>query len=218
MEIRPGRAKSGRIVYPEDTEGRGSPERGGAVRIAFVIYDGMTTLDFLGVYDAVTRLKTMGFQPDLAWEICARNAVVTDGSGLRLLATRVDEPLIGYDLIVVPGGGSARILQDDADFLAWLRTASDTPLKTSVCSGSLLLGAAGFLAGKRATSHRSAQGDLKPYCAEVLDARIVDEGAVVTARGVTSSIDLGLYLVERLAGAEIKERIRAQMDYLGGEG
>ena len=55
---------------------------------------------------------------------------------------------------------------------------------------------------------------MKPYCAQVLDARIVDEGAVVTARGVTSSIDLGLYLVERLAGAEIKERIRAQMDYL----
>ena len=188
------------------------------MRIAFVIYDGMTTLDFLGVYDAVTRLKTMGFQPDPGVGICARNAVVTDGSGLRLLATRVDEPLSGYDLIVVPGGGSARILQDDADFLTWLRTASDTPLKTSVCSGSLLLGAAGFLTGKRATSHRSAQGDLKPYCAEVLDARIVDEGAVVTARGVTSSIDLGLYLVERLAGAEIKERIRAQMDYLGGEG
>ncbi|HEX5416894.1 MAG TPA: DJ-1/PfpI family protein [Chloroflexota bacterium] len=188
------------------------------MKIAFVIYDGMTTLDFLGAYDALTRLKTMGFWPDLEWEICARSAVVTDGSGLRLLATKVDEPLVGYDLLVVPGGGAARTLQDDAAFIAWLRTAADTPRKTSVCSGSLLLGAAGFLVGKRATSHRSAQADLRPYCAEVLDARIVDEGAVVTARGVTSSIDLGLYLVEQLAGAAIKERIRAQMDYQGGQG
>jgi cyclohexyl-isocyanide hydratase len=87
-------------------------------------------------------------------------------------------------------------------------------LKTSVCTGALLLGAAGFLAGKRATTHPNAFEELKPYCATVIAARrIVDEGEVVTARGVTASIDLGLHLVERIAGREARARIAKQMDY-----
>jgi cyclohexyl-isocyanide hydratase len=94
-----------------------------------------------------------------------------------------------------------------------LRTADACKYKVSVCTGALLLGAAGFLTGKTATTHRTAFNDLKPYCASVVDQRIVDEGDVITARGVTSSIDLGLYLCEKLAGHEVKERIRQQMDY-----
>jgi cyclohexyl-isocyanide hydratase len=82
-----------------------------------------------------------------------------------------------------------------------------------VCTGSLLLGAAGFLRGKRATTHPAAFEALRPHCARVVDDRVVDEGDVVTARGVASSIDLGLRLCERLAGAEVRERIALQMDY-----
>jgi transcriptional regulator GlxA family with amidase domain len=185
------------------------------VRTAFVIYDGMTTMDFIGVYDALTRLKTMGFRDDFAWDVCAATPLVTDGTGLQLVPGRVGGSLAEYDRIVVPGGSGARLRVADSSFIAWLQTASGVPQKVSVCSGSLLLGAAGFLRGKRATSHRGAQADLAQYCATVLDERIVDEGDVITARGVTSSIDLGLYLVEQIAGTEMREKIRRQMDYEG---
>jgi cyclohexyl-isocyanide hydratase len=77
----------------------------------------------------------------------------------------------------------------------------------------VLLGAAGFLEGKRATTHRTAFEELRPFCREVIDRRIVDEGDIITARGVTSAIDLGLYLCEKLAGREARERIQKQMDY-----
>src|SRR5712692_10724338 len=173
----------------------------------------MTTLDFLGVYDPLTRLKTMGFLPDFAWEVCARTAVVVDATGLRILPTRVGDSLADYDMVIVPGGGAARTLVDDPEFISWLQTASGCPRKVSVCSGSLLLGAAGFLRDKRATSHRSALADLGRFCSTVLDERIVDAGDVITARGVTSSLDLGLYLVEQLAGRDVAARIRRQMDY-----
>jgi transcriptional regulator GlxA family with amidase domain len=183
------------------------------VRTAFVIYDGMTTLDFIGVYDALTRLKTMGFREDSAWDVCATTEIVVDGTGLQLVPGRVGGSLAEYDRIIVPGGPGSRLRAAEPEFVDWLRTASSCQQKVSVCSGSLLLGAAGFLAGRRATSHRGAQADLAQYCATVLDERIVDEGDVVTARGVTSSIDLGLYLVEQIAGHEVRDKIRRQMDY-----
>jgi transcriptional regulator GlxA family with amidase domain len=185
------------------------------MKIAFIIYDRMTTMDFVGVFDAVTRLKTMNFMPGLRWEICAFTEEVVDGSGLRIMPTGVREPLGGYDLLVVPGGFGSRELAGDAGFISWLRTAEACGLKTSVCTGSILLGAAGFLRGKRATTHRSAFDELRPLCESVVDLRVVDEGDVITARGVTSSIDLGLYLCEKLAGREARERIARQMDYAG---
>jgi cyclohexyl-isocyanide hydratase len=155
----------------------------------------------------------MGFLPDLRWEICARSRTVKDGAGLEFTATKVGEPLHAYDMISVPGGFGSRQLINDVGFIKWLRTAAPCKLKVSVCTGALLLGGAGFLQGKAATTHRSAFDDLRRFCSSVVDRRIVDEGDVITARGVTSSIDLGLYLCEKLAGREVKERIRQQMDY-----
>jgi cyclohexyl-isocyanide hydratase len=82
-----------------------------------------------------------------------------------------------------------------------------------VCTGALLLGAAGFLKGRRATTHPNAYQELEPYCATVVRERVVDEGDVITARGVSSSIDAGLHIVEKLAGADSRTRVAAQMDY-----
>lgn len=79
-----------------------------------------------------------------------------------------------------------------------------------------MLGAARFLAGRRATTHPNALGELSRYCSEVVSRRVVDEGDVVTAGGVTAAIDLGLHLVGRLVGVEGRERVRAQMDYHAG--
>lgn len=183
------------------------------MKVAFIIYDGMTALDFVGVYDALTRLRTMGFVPDFEWDVCALGAEVRDGSGLRFVPSRVGNSLAEYDWVIVPGGFGSRALVKDAEFIAWLETAAACKLRASVCTGSVLLGAAGFLEGKRATTHRTAFAELRPYCEQVVDERLVDEGDVITARGVTSAIDLGLYLCEKLAGRDVREHIAAQMDY-----
>lgn len=183
------------------------------MKIGFVIFDGMTALDFVGAFDPLTRLKTMGFIPELTWEINALSQTVQDGTGLVMAADRVAESLSGYDLVLIPGGFATRRLVRDQKFIEWIRTAADAKIKASVCTGSLLWGAAGFLANKKATTHPGAYDLLKPFCATVVDDRVVDEGDIITSRGVTAAIDLGLYLCGRLAGAEAREKIRRQMDY-----
>ena len=183
------------------------------MKTAFVIFDGMTAMDFIGIYDPLTRLKTMNIVPDFQWKVCARSEQVADDKGLRVHADSVGEPLTGYDLLVVPGGMGTRKLQHDGAFIGWLKSAEAAPVKASVCTGALLLGAAGYLRGKRATTHPNALEDLKPYCASVVTDRVVDEGNILTAGGVTSGIDLGLHLVERFAGADARVRVARQMDY-----
>lgn len=185
------------------------------MKIAFVVFNGMTTLDFVGVFDAVTRLKTMHFIEDLSWDICAATETVTDPAGLTIIPTKINKPLSGYDVLIVPGGYATQELINDPLFVEWIRTAADCPLKTSVCTGSVLLGAARFLQGKRATTHQSSFTALEPFCAEVVNEKVVDAGDVITARGVSSAIDLGLYLCEKLAGREVRDRIQKQMDYQG---
>ncbi|MDK2743433.1 MAG: DJ-1/PfpI family protein [Nitrospira sp. BO4] len=183
------------------------------MKTAFIIFDRMTMLDFIGVYDPLTRLKSMGLMPEFTWDICAMSEDVVDDKNLRIEPSVVGRPLSGYDLLVVPGGLGSRELRHDRAFVEWIRTSEPVKLKASVCTGSLLLGAAGFLKDKRATTHPKAFTELREYCAQVVNDRVVDEGNVVTARGVTSGIDLGLYLVERFAGVEVRTRITTQMDY-----
>lgn len=183
------------------------------MKIAFVVFNGLTTLDFIGIYDPLTRLKTMGFMPDLEWDICAYTDIVKDDRGLIMVPTAIQEPLQSYDVLVVPGGYGTRTLIHDKNFIEWIQTAEPCKLKISVCTGALLLGAAGFLKGKRATTHPSALQELTPFCQRVLENRIVDEGNIITAGGVSSGIDEGLYVVERMVGAEARSKIAKQMDY-----
>ena len=183
------------------------------MKAAFIVFDGMTALDFIGFYDPITRLKSMKIIENFAWNVCAQSAEVTDDRGLKFKADTVGGTLEGYDLIVVPGGFGTRKLQHDDTFMRWIKTAANVPLKISVCTGALILGAAGFLKGRRATTHPSAYQELEPYCATVVKERVVDEDCIITARGVSSSLDMGLHVVERLAGAEARARVAAQMDY-----
>ncbi|GAA5049078.1 DJ-1/PfpI family protein [Haladaptatus pallidirubidus] len=179
--------------------------------IAFVAYDGMTALDFVGIYDPLTRLDTMGFRDDMTWDVCARSERVTANAGLEIVPDVVDESLSNYDMLVVPGGFVARELAEDDEFMPWLATA-DAEWTASVCTGSLLLGSAGFLDGKRATTHPGAYERLAEYC-DVVEERIVVDRRVATAGGVTSGIDLGLWLCSELEDEETREAIKNQMDY-----
>ena len=117
------------------------------------------------------------------------------------------------DTIVVPARGHGD-LEAAPELLDALRAANRRGARImSVCTGALLLGAAGFLTGQPATTHPNSLRELEPYCGEVRSERVVDAGGVVTAGGVTAAIDLGLHLVRRLAGAEACRRVARQMDY-----
>jgi transcriptional regulator GlxA family with amidase domain len=183
-------------------------------RIAFLVFPRLTFLDFVGVYDALRRIATMSVDPGVTHRIIGTECRIVDETGLVVKPDAVYEDLAPFDLLCVPGGLGTRTLMNDARLLDYLRTwGSERPL-ASVCTGALLLGRAGFLRDKRATTHHRAWELLRPLCREVVtDRRIVDEGQVVTAGGVASALDLGLYLVERFWGAEARQKIAAQMEY-----
>jgi cyclohexyl-isocyanide hydratase len=183
------------------------------MRTAFVIYDGMTALDFIGVYDPLSRLKSMDFMSDFNWDICSFTKEVSDLNGLQLIPDSVRRSLSNYELVVVPGGFSTRKLQKDKKFIDWLQSAKSSKRIASVCTGSLLLGAAGFLKDEIATTHPTAYIQLEQYCKSVSKKRICDQGHIITAGGVTSSINLGLYLVEKISNTTTKQKIIEQMDY-----
>ncbi|OPG98706.1 thiamine biosynthesis protein ThiJ [Chryseobacterium mucoviscidosis] len=183
------------------------------MKIAFVLFDGLTFLDFAGFYDVINRLNFFEQTKGTTWETCAMTDQVTDESGLTLKVDRVKPDLAGYDLVFVPGGMGTRKLRFDEAFVGWLRQAENVPLKVSVCTGSLLMGAAGFLTGKKATTHPNVYDLLQPYVAEVIQTRIVKDGNVITAGGVATSIDLGIYVVGLLAGQEAAANVKLQIDY-----
>ncbi|NAS13561.1 DJ-1/PfpI family protein [Poritiphilus flavus] len=183
------------------------------MKIAYILFNGITLLDFIGFYDPIKNIKTKGFLEDLEWDLCAMEKTIKDSFGLEITVDKIKPDLSGYDMVFVPGGWGTRPLQTDEDFLEWLRTASDASYLVSVCTGSLLLGAAGFLKDRVATTNFKEYKTLEPYCGRVAKARIVEAGRIITAGAVASSLDLGLYISDKLIGAEKTEEIRIGMDY-----
>ena len=185
------------------------------MKLAYIIFDGITWLDFIGIYDPISRLKSMQFINDLSWEVCALRSSAKDNFGLEIMPTKIGESLAAYDAVIIPGGHGTRLLQFDNEFLSWIKTAEHVKYKMSICTGSLILGAAGFLKGKSATTHFSEYETLQSYCRTVVKQRIVEDGDVITAGAVSSSIDLGLFLCEKWAGKDAALEIRKRMDYHG---
>ena len=185
------------------------------MKIAYIIFNGITWLDLVGVYEPVTKLRSGKYVPELDWDICSFTETAEDLFGLCVKPTKIREPLTAYDAIIVPGGIGTRNLQFDAAFLDWIKTAEPSQYKISICTGSLILGAAGFLKGKKATTNFQEYDALKPYCREVVKDRIVNDSNTITAGAVTASIDLGLYLCKLWASPEAAEDIRRRIDYHG---
>jgi cyclohexyl-isocyanide hydratase len=183
-------------------------------RIAFLAFPGLTLLDLVGASDALRRIAPMGIDPGVTCRIIGTKQVIEDDTGTTLVPDGVYEDLKQFDLLYVPGGQGTRLLMRDERFLEYLKAWPASRPLASVCTGALLLGAAGHLKGKRATTHHLALDLLEPLCKEaVREQRIVAEGQVVTAGGVASSLDLGLYLVEWLWGEEARTRIATVMEY-----
>ena len=183
------------------------------MKFAFILYDGVTLLDFAGVYDPVTRLKSMGFLADLIYDVCALKEDILTFEGLHIHSDKTLNDLSEYDYIFLPGGNGIAQLLGDRDFMQWIKTVRPDATITAVCGGSIILGAAGLLQGKRATTHPALMEYLNRFTDQAAGDRIVEDGNLITARGVTSAIDLGLYLAEKLAGRDARQKIQKQMDY-----
>lgn len=189
------------------------------MKAAFVYFPAFTLLDVVGVYDPLLRLQKLGYLPDLEIDHRAFHPHCGEVSGWlppsALFPADEGETasLSGYDLVFVPGGLGTRPLLGHTTFLAWLATAAACPLLVSVCTGSLLLGAAGLLRGHRATTHFGEYERLRPFVRQLEEAQLLDDGKVITAGAVAASLPLGLYLCERLAGKAAREAVAKQMNW-----
>ncbi|MBU2973204.1 DJ-1/PfpI family protein, partial [Zobellia sp. B3R18] len=183
------------------------------MKIAYILFDEITLLDFIGFYDPIKNIKTKGFMENLNWDLCATKKSIKDSFGLEIIVDKIKPSLADYDMIVVPGGYGTRELQYNTEFIEWLRTGKNVDYIVSICTGSLLIGSAGFLKNKTATTNFNEYKSLEKYCEKVAQARIVDDNNTITAGAVASSLDLGLYVSEKLIGKEKTQEIRVGMDY-----
>ncbi len=180
------------------------------MRIAILIFDKLTALDAIGPYEVLSRL------PGAELRFVAKEAGEkrTDTGALGLSADLTLGQLIDPDIVLVPGGEGNRPLLEDEEVLDWLRGAHRTSTwTTSVCTGSLVLAAAGILDGKRATSHWAYRDQLRGFGAEPVAERFVVDGKIVTAAGVSAGIDMALALTALEAGEDVARAIQLGIEY-----
>jgi putative intracellular protease/amidase len=180
------------------------------MNIAILLYDRFTALDAVGPYEVFSRLP--GAQVVFVAE--QAGPVVTDTGSLRLVADVTLAQLSRPDILVVPGGPGQAAQMADGPLHEWLRAADQaTTWTTSVCTGSLILAAAGLLRGRQATSHWLALGQFPALGVTPASRRVVFDGKYVTAAGVSAGIDMALALAGRVAGAEIAQAIQLATEY-----
>lgn len=178
--------------------------------IAILVYDRITALDAVGPYEVLQRLP----EARVHWVAPRPGRIGTDEGKLTLLAEERLEDVTRPDIVVVPGGFGSDALLGDRRVLDWLRGVHETSRwTTSVCTGSLLLGAAGILKGLRATTHWAQLERLADFGAEPTPERVVFQGKVVTAAGVSSGIDMALALAAREAGEGLAQAIQLGIEY-----
>jgi cyclohexyl-isocyanide hydratase len=178
--------------------------------VGFVIFPHLTQLDFTGPQQVLARL------PDSAMHIVAKSAApVPSDSGLGLVPTHTFENCPRLDLICVPGGNAGVVKaiadRETIEFVRW--QSGSAKYVTSVCTGAFILGVAGLLRGRRATTHW-AFAELLPLVGATHEkARVVKDGNVITAGGVTSGIDFGLRVVAEIAGESVAQAVQLGLEY-----
>jgi len=180
------------------------------VKIVILLYEGFTALDAIGPYEVLRSVP--------GWEVefvaKQRGEVRTDSGVVGLTADRSLEEVEAPEILLVPGGMGTRKTMADEEILAWLRRIDETSKwTTSVCTGSLLLAAAGLLEGRRATGHWAWLEPLGEFGAEPVGGRYVEDGKVITAAGVSAGIDMALYLVGREVGPDVAQAIQLGIEY-----
>jgi cyclohexyl-isocyanide hydratase len=178
-------------------------------RVGMLIFPRLTQLDMTGPYEVLARL------PDTSVDLVARTREpVTTDRGMQIVPTTTYAECPPLDVVMVPGGPGQQDLMEDEAALGFLRRqASSAQFITSVCTGSLVLAAAGLLKGKRATCHWAAIDNLSLMGAIPVRERVVVDGNVVTGAGVASGIDFALRLAAILAGEKVAREIQLQIEY-----
>ncbi len=180
------------------------------MRIAILIYQRLTALDAIGPYEVLSRLPGAS----LSFVAAEPGPVTTDNGMLTLVAEHSISEVPAPDIVLVPGGPGEVAQRAGETLLEWLRSVHETSTwTTSVCTGSLILAAAGLLEGKRATSHWLALEKLGELGARPVSERVVFDGKIVTAAGVSAGIDMALELAARVAGVEVAQAIQLGIEY-----
>jgi putative intracellular protease/amidase len=180
------------------------------MNIAIVLYDRFTALDAIGPYEVLSRL------PGASVKFVASNPgpVRTDNDMLTVLAEHSLEDVPKPDIVLVPGGPGEVAERAGGATLEWLRQAHETSTwTTSVCTGSLILAAAGLLDGRRATTHWLAFDELERLGALPVHERVVFDGKLVSAAGVSAGIDMALTLAARIANDTVAQAIQLGIEY-----
>jgi transcriptional regulator GlxA family with amidase domain len=178
--------------------------------IAILLFENLTALDAVGPYEVLSRVPGAR----VTFVAAEPGLKRSNGGGLALLAETPLTELPRPEVVVVPGGPGQVEAMADESTLAWLRQVHETTRwTTSVCTGSLILARAGLLEGVRATSHWQALGALRALGADAVAERVVFEGRIVTAAGVSAGIDMALSLAARLAGDEVAQAIQLSIEY-----
>jgi len=179
--------------------------------IAILIYDGFTALDAVGPYEILSCL------PKAKVHFVAKDVgpVRTHTKALSLMADFKLSDIPHPDIVVIPGGTKGTIVASkDGGILTWIRKAHESSKwTTSVCTGALILGAAGILQGLKATTHWYARDHLSQFGAEYTNERVVRQGKVITAAGVSAGIDMALHLAGEIAGKEVAQMIQLLIEY-----
>lgn len=180
------------------------------MQTAILLYDGMTVLDAIGPYEVLQSV------PDI--EICfvagTKGEKRADSKRLGLMADYSLDEILAPDILLIPGTPFPEAVMGDPVVLDWIRSAHETSTwTTSVCTGALALGAAGILDGKQATTHWLALEGLREFGATPLDQRVVRDGKVWTAAGVSAGIDMALALVGEQFGAEAAQAAQLIIEY-----
>jgi putative intracellular protease/amidase len=180
------------------------------MRIAIPLFDQLTALDAIGPYEVLSRLP----EATVHFVAIEPGPKRSENGMLALTADLSLAELVDPEVIVFPGGFGTRTLMHDEVVLAWLRRAHETSVwTTSVCTGALVLAAAGILDGLRATTHWMALEMLRQYGATPTEQRVVEQGKVITAAGVSAGIDMALTLAARLAGEDVARAIQLGIEY-----
>ena len=177
---------------------------------AILLYDRFTALDAIGPYEVLSRLPGA----KVTFVAAERGPVITDNGMLTIAAERSIDEVPNPEIVLVPGGPGEVAERAGGPALEWLRRAHETSeWTTSVCTGSLILAAAGLLEGKRATSHWLALDTLRELGAEPVSERVVFDGKIVTAAGVSAGIDMALAFAARVAGEQVAQAIQLGIEY-----
>jgi transcriptional regulator GlxA family with amidase domain len=179
------------------------------MQIVFLFYEGMTALDAIGPHEILSRL------PGVSVKRVAKSAgKINTDSGVIIEAEETFTQVSLADVLFIPGAGNATTLQQYPEILDWIRSIhAKTTWTTSVCTGSLILGAAGILSGIKATTHWAALDRLHKWGAEPISERIVQSGKIITAAGVSAGIDMALTLAAKISGERVAKTLQLGIEY-----